>query len=227
VRRFPDSPITSLVDDRPLYNLGESTCRDLTLDELVGPGDAARLAPLRLGYGTSAGDAVLRQLVASHVGVTDDEVLITAGAASALFLLELLVAVGDSEIVVVRPCFPPVTAALEGIGAHVVPVRVRFDEGYRLAPAALSDALSHRTRLVMLASPQNPSGVATDAGVVTQVLEAMAAKCPEARLLVDETFRETVYGADPVPQSLAALDPRVLTCASLSKSHGADSASAG
>jgi DNA-binding transcriptional MocR family regulator len=221
MRRFPESPITSLLDDTPLYNLGESTCRDLTLEELLGAGDMAGLAELGLGYGTSAGDSALRHLIASAVGVDDDQVLVTAGAASALFLLELLVADGDAEIVVVRPCFPPVMAALEGIGARVVTVPVRFDDGYRLESAALGAALSPQTRLVVLTSPQNPSGVTTGAPVVQRILDAMAAVCPQALLLVDETFRETVYGTAPVPASLAGLDRRVLTCASVSKSHGA------
>src|SRR5262245_32081939 len=221
MRRFPDSPIARLVDETPLYNLGESTCRDLTVEELLGSDLIGCLAGSRLGYGTSAGDPELRQLIASSVGVAADQVLITAGAASALFLLELLLADGDDEIVVARPCFPPVIAALEGIGARIATVRLRFDDGYRLDASAFSAALSPRTRLVVVASPQNPSGVAIDPAAVGQVLDAMTRVCPDAWLLVDETFRETVYGTAPVPPSVAAVDSRVLTCASLSKSHGA------
>ena len=221
MRRFPASPITRLVDETPLYNLGESTCRDLVLEELLGADEPAALSKLRLGYGTSAGAPELRHLIASNVGVDTDEVLITAGAASALFLLELLLGDADRDIVVVRPCFPPVMAALSGLGAHVATIDLRFDSGYVVDPASFSQALSERTALVIVASPQNPSGVVTDAAVIRDVLDVMADACPQARLLVDETFRETVYGAAPVPPSVAALDRRVLTCSSLSKSHGA------
>jgi aspartate/methionine/tyrosine aminotransferase len=48
----------------------------------------------------------------------------------------------------------------------------------------------------------------------------VTALAPEARLFVDETYREAVYGNDPVPPSAAGLGPRVLTDASISKSHG-------
>jgi aspartate/methionine/tyrosine aminotransferase len=220
----PPTPITRLVDETPLYNLGESYCQELTLDELVGSdrSDAAdRLARIRLGYRTSAGERELRRLVAANAGVADDQVLVTAGAASALFLLGLLLGDGDEEIVVVQPCFPPTLAALRGIDARVVTTQLRFEDGYRLDLAAVSDSLNRRTRLVMLSSPQNPSGVVFTRAEIEQLLGTMSRRCPEALLLVDEVYRESVYGQAPVPASYASLSPRILTCASLSKSHGA------
>ena len=41
MRQFPASPITALIDEKPRYNLGESMARDLTVAELLGPGDPA------------------------------------------------------------------------------------------------------------------------------------------------------------------------------------------
>lgn len=221
MREFPPAPITSLVDETPLYNLGESYCRELTLEELLGADGAERMMRFRLGYGTSAGEPRLRRLLAANIGVADKQVLVTAGAASARFLLALLVADGEDEIVVVQPCFPPVLAALQGIGARIVTMQLRFESGYRLDTAAFRNTLSPRTRLVMLASPQNPSGIALRHEEIEQVLGAMSRVCPHALLLIDETYREAVYGQAPVPQSFAAVFPQVLTCASLSKSHGA------
>jgi aspartate/methionine/tyrosine aminotransferase len=221
VRRFPASPITSVIDQTPLYNLAESTCRDLTLEELLGRDGAAALGKLPIGYGTSAGDPELRRLVAASVGAPEDQVLITAGAAAALFLLGLTFGDGRGEIVVIRPCFPPMLDALRGLGASVVPVQVRFETGYRPDLSALAAALSADTKLVMLASPQNPSGVVFTTDEIDQVLTAMSHTCPDAWLLVDETFRAAVYGRAPMPTSFAGRSPRVLTCGSLSKSHGA------
>jgi aspartate/methionine/tyrosine aminotransferase len=221
VRRFPSSPITSLIDETPRYNLAESTCRDLSLDELLGRDGAAALAKLPLGYGTSAGDPQLRRLVAASAGVAEDQVLVTTGAAAALFLLGLLFGDPSGQVVVVRPCFPPTLDALRGLGARVVTVRLRFEDGYRLDVASLAGALSPNTRLVMVASPQNPSGVVVTPDEIDQVLTAMSGTCPDALLLVDETFRAAVYGAALTPESFAGRSPRVLTCGSLSKSHGA------
>jgi aspartate/methionine/tyrosine aminotransferase len=49
----------------------------------------------------------------------------------------------------------------------------------------------------------------------------MAAICPGARLLVDSTYREAAFGDDPVASSYLELGGAILSCASLSKCHGA------
>jgi DNA-binding transcriptional MocR family regulator len=54
-----------------------------------------------------------------------------------------------------------------------------------------------------------------------EILAAMMQVCPEAYLLVDETYREAAYGDDKVATSAVALGPRVVSVASLSKCHGA------
>ena len=219
MRQFPASPITALIDGRPRYSLGESMACDLTVAGLLGPGGLASLAEVNLGYGTSAGDPALRALLAARLGIPDDQVLITAGAAGALFLIGLLC--GDGEIVVGRPCFPPAFDALRGLGAPVVTVQSRFGDGYRIDLDAFAAKLSSRTRLVSVASPQNPSGVAFRQDEIEWMLAAMSRTCPEALLLIDETYREATYG-DAVPAaSFAGMSPRMVTCGSLSKAHGA------
>ena len=219
MRQFPASPITALIDSKPRYNLGESMAADLTVAGLLGPGGLAGLAGVNLGYGTSSGDPQLRALVAARHGVGDGQVLITSGAAAALFVTALLC--GDGEILVGRPCYPPMFDALRGMGAQVVTVQSRFGDGYRLDIDAFTGKLSARTQLVMIASPQNPSGVAITGSEVDQMLAAMERRCPRALLLIDETFREATYGDAPPAASFAGTSARVLTCASLSKAYGA------
>jgi aspartate/methionine/tyrosine aminotransferase len=100
-------------------------------------------------------------------------------------------------------------------------VSARFEDGYRVDPEAFRDRLSARTRLVMVASPQNPSGVPIRPAEIDELLAVMARRCPEALLLVDETFREATYGGAAPAASFAGRSGRVLTCASLSKAYGA------
>lgn len=217
MRQFPASPITALIDSQPLYNLGESYGSPLSVADLLGSGGLARLGGLNVSYGTSAGDPALRALVAARHGIPDSHVLITAGGAAALFLIAVLC--GDGEIVIGQPCYPPMLDALRGIGAPVVAVRSRFEDGYRLDLDALTGKLSPRTQLVAFASPQSPSGVALTDSEIEQVLATMSRTCPEALLLIDETYREATYGdASPAP-SFAGMSPRLLTCASLSKAY--------
>lgn len=219
MRQFPASPITALIDQTPRYNLGESIGPSLTVAELLGPGGLDGLPDVTLGYGTSAGDPGLRALVAARHGIPDGQVLITAGAAAALFLVSLLC--GDGEVLLGQPGYPPTLSALRGIGAPVVTVQSRFEDGYRPDLGAFACQLSPRTQLVIFASPQNPSGISLTTGEVEQMLAAMTRTCPEALLLIDETFREATYGDAPPVPSLAGLSPRLLTCGSVSKAYGA------
>jgi aspartate/methionine/tyrosine aminotransferase len=218
MREFPASPITAVIDEKPQYNLAESVGPDLTVADVLDPEALAGLGGVSLGYGPSAGQDRLRSLVAARHGIPAGQVLITSGAAAALFLLGLLY--GDGEIVVAVPCFPPVLDALRATGARVKTVRSRFEDGYRLDPEAFAAKFTDRTRLVMLASPQNPSAVSLTEREVEQVLAAMARSCPGAVLLIDETFREAVYGDEDPAASFAGRDPRLITCASLSKAYG-------
>jgi aspartate/methionine/tyrosine aminotransferase len=218
MRQFPASPITALIDEKPRYNLGESMGQDLTVADLLGPAGLADLAGVSLGYGTSAGDPDLRALLAARLGVPDSQVLLTTGAAAALFLTAVLF--GDGEILVGLPCFPPVLDALQGTGARVVTVASRFEDGYRIDLDAFTRRLSPRTQLVVVASPQNPSGVTFKENDVEQMLAAMARACPGALLLIDETFREATYGDAPPAPSFAGRSPQLLTCGSLSKAYG-------
>jgi aspartate/methionine/tyrosine aminotransferase len=219
MRQFPASPITALVDDKPRYNLGESFGPHLTVAGLLGPGGLARLGDVSLAPGPSAGDPALRALVAARQGVPDSQVLITAGSSAAIFLAAVVC--GDGEMVIGQPCYPPMLDGALGTGAPVTVVRSRFEDGYRIDLAAFARALSPRTRLVMYASPQNPTGVALTGAQVDQMLAAMSRACPEALLLIDETFREATYGAAAPAPSFAGRSPRLLTCASLSKAYGA------
>lgn len=220
MREFPMSPITALIDDTPTYNLAESYGPHLSIDDLLDTDDLAQLRTRELCYGTSTGDTSLRELIGVRHGVPAEQVLVTAGAASALFLVALLRG-DDGEIVVVRPSYPPMLDAVRGLGANVVTVQSRFEDGYRLDLDAVRDALSQRTRLVMVASPQNPSGIGIACEEIDEVLAAMQRTCPHALLLVDETYREATAAGTSAARSLAALSPQVITCASLSKAFGA------
>ncbi|GAA1390177.1 pyridoxal phosphate-dependent aminotransferase [Catellatospora chokoriensis] len=219
--RFPAASMSDLVDRPVRYDLAESTCPPLRLGELLDGDTAARLATLDIGYGTSQGDAELRALIASGAGVAPGEVLVTAGGSTGMFLLAFTLCRPEDHAVVVTPCFPPARAALDAIGCRVTPVALSFDAGYRLDVDAVAAALTPDTRLVSLASPQNPSGVRFTEPELRDLLDRMEALAPQAVLLVDETYRQAGYGAAAVPRSAARLAPRVVTCSSVSKAHGA------
>jgi aspartate/methionine/tyrosine aminotransferase len=216
--RFPANEIISLVGAAPRFDLGESIGPDLRLAELVDPSE---FGDLPLSYATAEGDPRLRRAIAEAHGVAPDDVIVTVGGMHALFLLAFILCDAGDETVTTAPLFPLARNALAVIGAEVQTLTLAFDHGYRLDLVQLRDKLSPRTKLVSLASPQNPSGVAIPADTLREILPLMAARCPAAHLLVDETYREAAYGDAPVAPSAVELSPRVVSVASLSKCHGA------
>lgn len=105
--------------------------------------------------------------------------------------------------------------------ASVSNLPLRFEQRYLPNLDEFRARLSAKTKLVSLASPQNPSGVAIPLATLREFLALMGKICPDAYLLVDETFREATYGNDPVATSAITLGPKVISIASLSKCHGA------
>ena len=222
--RFPYNDILSLTSETPRYDLAESIGPDLVLRELLGAAesdDSGGLGGLALGYGTAQGDPRLRALIAEGHGVDADDVVITVGGMHALFLLAFILCGRGDEAVTTSPQFPLGRNVLQSVGATLRTLPLAFDARYRLDPEALGRLLSPRTRFVSLASPQNPSGVALPRETLREVVALMEARCPEAYLLLDETYREAVYGDDRPAPSGVGLGPRVVSCASLSKCHGA------
>ncbi len=219
--RFPYNEIITLLDVNRPFNLAESTSQDLTMGELLDLAGLDRIRDLKLGYGTSAGSIALREEIARTCHVSPDQVVTTQGTALGLFLLAFETCRAGDEAVLATPCFPLSRDSLVGAGATVREVQLSFDEGYRLDVDRMSAALGPRTRLVSVASPQNPSGVQATRAQIEQLVEAMRTRSPQALLFIDETYREATSGDAPVAESFAAIDSRIVTGASVSKALGA------
>src|SRR3954453_14189656 len=191
--RFPHNDIMSLTSQPVRYDLAESVGPDLQLGQLFANGFGAELKDLALAYRPTDGDAALRQLIGARHGVSADDVVTTVGSMQALFLVAFILSEPGAAAVIARPVFPNARNALEAVRMAITELPMRFDEGYRLDVDCLRALLTPQTRLVSLASPQNPSGIALTADEVQRALSCMDDICPDAFLLVDETYREAVY----------------------------------
>ncbi|WP_433164985.1 pyridoxal phosphate-dependent aminotransferase [Kribbella sp. CA-247076] len=214
---FPHNEILSLTAVQPTHELGESYGPDLRLADLLTP----ELADLELGYGSASGDLRLRTAIADRHGVRPDQVVVTVGGMHAIFLLAYLVADNGGQVVTTAPLFPLARNCYDTVGADVRVIPVSFDDGYRLTVDDVRAQLTPETGLVSLATPQNPSGVAIPAATLRQIADVMSDVCPEAYLMVDETYRTAAYGDDPIADTAVHLGPKVVSVASLSKCHGA------
>ena len=196
-------------------NLAESSFSDMRLSDY---GIEADLGDILLPYGDHLGAERLRRLIAGDGGaLSPDHVLVTAGAASALFIVATaLLGAGDHALV----CAPNYATNLEtprGIGADVEAFALSFEDRWRLDPERLASLIRPETRLVSVTYPHNPTGTMITRDELA-ALVALVESHPHARLLVDETYRELAYD-EPLPQA-ASLSPRVIAVSSMSKTYG-------
>ena len=219
--RFPYNEIISLLDVNRPFNLAESTSQDLTVGDVLDLAGLETLRGLKLGYGRSSGSAELREEIAKVCQVSADHIVTTQGTALGLFLLAFELCRPGDEAVLVTPCFPPSRDCLLGAGVTVREVRLSFDDNYRLDLDTLAASLSAKTKLVSLATPQNPSGVNTPRATIEKVLALLDASAPQAVLFIDEVYREATYGDATAPDSFAGMHPRIVTGSSVSKALGA------
>ncbi|MDB5782301.1 pyridoxal phosphate-dependent aminotransferase [Caballeronia mineralivorans] len=219
--RFPHNEIISLLNVNRPFNLAESTSQDLTVGELLDLAGLEHIRNLKLGYGTSAGSVALREAIAEGCNVPAEQIITTQGTALGLFLLAFEVCRSGDEAVLATPCFPPSRDCLLGAGVSVREIKLSFENGYRLDLDQIDASLSTSTKLVSIASPQNPGGIQTSRADIEKLLVLLERRSPDAILFIDETYREATYGDNAVVESFARLDSRIVTGASVSKALGA------
>ena len=183
--------------------------------------------PVRLhGYTSAQGDARVRRAIAEYLnathsaGVTADCLYLTAGAAASLTVsLTAILNPGD-EVILLAPFFPEYRVFVERTGAKVVPVACR-EPDFQPDLASLAEAITDRTRAVIVNSPNNPTGAVMteeNAKAMCHVLAEASAHIGEPiYLIADEPYRELVWGEESVPY-LPNLYPDTLVCYSFSKS---------
>ena len=202
--------------DRIRYNLTESSVRDRSLADL-----GIELRDLLLFYGDHAGNESFRDLVAEQSGgepggVSRDDVLVTAGAAQALFIIATSLLDKGDHLVVIRPNYATNIETPRAIEADVSFLDLTFEDGFRIDPEKLMALVTPRTKYVSVTLPHNPTGVMMDeADLRSLVGRVESAGC---RLLVDETYREMTFG-EPLPVA-ATLSERAISVSSLSKTYG-------
>lgn len=163
----------------------------------------------------------LRANVIAQAGLTGlcdaDDVLITAGAAEANYLvLRQLLSAGD-QIVTETPGWPQAAVLAQAIGADMRLVKRREENGWRLDPADLAAAVTPRTKLIFLSNPNNPTGQLLSSQDLHEI--AAIASRVGAWLLVDEVYAGLEWHAPRAP-SIAGIYERGITTGSVSKALG-------
>ncbi len=187
----------------------------------------AGIAAIRAGqthYCQTAGLPELREAAAEYlsrtraVPVEPGSVLVANGAKPFLFFTVLATCGPGDEVVYPDPGFPIYESAIRFAGATPVPLPLHEERGFSVDPAELEALLSERTRLVILNSPENPTGGIVPAADLEAAARAIL-RTP-AWVLSDEVYARITYGtAAPSIASLPGLLERTILLDGFSKTY--------
>jgi aspartate/methionine/tyrosine aminotransferase len=175
-------------------------------------------------YGPSAGLMELREVIAQHVSetrqvdVTPDEVVVVPGGKPIIFFSVLALAEEGDEIIYPNPGFPIYESMINYVGAKPVPIRLREELDFRLDVDELASLINDRTKLIILNSPQNPTG-----GVLTKDdIAAIAGAIGDRNIMVlsDEIYSRLIFeGENHSIMSVNGMKDRTILLDGFSKTY--------
>ncbi len=159
------------------------------------------------GYGPSAGLLEFREVIAEHISETrgveihPDEVTVTPGAKPIIFFTILALVNEGDEVIYPNPGFPIYESVIDFIDGKAVPLPLREEVDFRFRIEDLEASISDRTKLLIINSPQNPTG----GTLAKSDLEAIAelAIQHDFYVLTDEVYSRILY--EGVHDSLISL----------------------
>jgi aspartate/methionine/tyrosine aminotransferase len=196
------------------YNLAESSMRDISLGDLD-----IDLKNLVLFYGEHRGMAKLRDAIRERSTIlTSDDVLVTAGAATALFIVATTLLSPTDHLVVIRPNYGTNIETPRAINCPMSIIDLSFEDRFEIDIEAVRRAIIPATKLISITHPHNPSGKL----YCDDTIHALVALAEErgCHLLIDETYRDLNFQTGLKPY-IAELSDRVISVSSVSKSYGA------
>ena len=202
----PLAPYMAWAKSRPVprFDLAGSNVLACTLDDLEGARER-----LDLSGRNDEGYEPLLHAIAGQYGVRPEQVTTAQGTSGANFqVCAALLEAGD-DVLVERPGYDPL------LGARVVRFDRVHEDGYSLDPDRVKASITPRTKLIVITSAHNPTGVVAHRTSLQSVGEIAARS--GAHVLVDEVYLDT---AELPMQTAATLGDVFISSNSLTKSYG-------
>jgi aspartate/methionine/tyrosine aminotransferase len=175
-------------------------------------------------YGPSAGLPQLKETIAQyvsetrHVKVSPEEVVVVPGGKPIIFFSILALVEESDEVIYPNPGFPIYESMINYIGAKAVPIRLREEMDFRLDVDELAGLINDRTKLIILNSPQNPTG-----GVLTKIdIDRIARAIGDQNIMVlsDEIYSRLIFeGEHHSIMSVNGLKERTILLDGFSKTY--------
>ena len=148
-------------------------------------------------YGPSAGLPDLRQALANTchrtrgVKVSSDEVVVVPGGKPIIFFTILALIDEGDEVIYPNPGFPIYESMIHYVGGRAVPIHLREDRDFSLDVEELRSLINDRTRLIILNSPQNPTGGVLERRDIEQIAQAIGDR--NIMVLSDEIYSRLLF----------------------------------
>jgi aspartate aminotransferase len=129
-----------------------------------------------------------------HVSYQPNQLIVTAGGKQAIFnIVYALVDPGD-EVIIPAPYWVSYPEQVRAIGAKPVILQTSSDQDFKISPQALRQAITERTRLLILNSPSNPTGTVYTRDELSGLADVLVEK--GVPVLSDEVYDALVYGVE-------------------------------
>jgi aspartate aminotransferase len=158
-------------------------------------------------YGPSAGLMQAREAVCEHfaqdrgVQYTPDEIVLTPGGKPIIFLPVMALVDHGDEVIYPNPGYPIYESAIEFSGGKAVPLKLDEARDFRFDIAELEEKISPKTKMVIINSPQNPTGGVLEKSDLERIAELATEN--DAIVLSDEVYSKILYEGEH--HSIAAL----------------------
>lgn len=182
-------------------------------------------ASTRVGYPPTAGyqdlrEAISRKLIESNgIEAPADDVVVTVGATGALFLSLHAIIDPDDEVLVPDPGWAGYPAMVATAGGRLATYQLDAEDDFQLRADAVRNAVTDRTRAIILNSPNNPTGAVADRTELGAVLEVAASH--DLWVLSDECYEDLIFEGEHVSPATLSEDAasRTVSIYSFSKSY--------
>ena len=148
-------------------------------------------------YGPSAGLPELRQAIAEYVSrtrgvkVTNDEVVVVPGGKPIIFFSMLALVDEGDEVIYPNPGFPIYESMVNYVGGRAVPIALREERDFALDVRELESLISNRTKLIIINSPQNPTGGVLGSRDIEQIANVIGDR--NIMVLSDEIYSRLLF----------------------------------
>lgn len=197
---------------------------DMDVAPVIQAAATAAMAAGRTHYSPIAGEPALRTAIAGHaselygITVVPDQVAVCSGAQGSLYCVFQTIAGPGDEVIVLAPYYTTYPAVVSACGATMVEVPLAVGQDYHLDLAAITAAITPRTKAILVNSPSNPSGRVIPHDEIDALVDLVAAH--GLWLVSDEVYWSLCYEAPHFsPLIHRHRHDRIAVVNSMSKSH--------